>query len=71
MARREAADPLEPDAARTRVAGRAGSDAALATYSSLLEGEFREGDAVRVDARDGELALARAEAPVAEPAPAA
>jgi ATP-dependent Clp protease ATP-binding subunit ClpB len=38
---------------------------------ALLEGEFREGDAVQVDARDGELAFARAEAPVAEPAPAA
>jgi ATP-dependent Clp protease ATP-binding subunit ClpB len=32
----------------------------------LLEGEFREGDTVRVDARDGELVFEQA--PVAEPA---
>jgi ATP-dependent Clp protease ATP-binding subunit ClpB len=32
----------------------------------LLEGEFAEGDTVRVDARDGELAFAKA--PLAEPA---
>jgi ATP-dependent Clp protease ATP-binding subunit ClpB len=30
----------------------------------LLEGEFAEGDTVRVDARDGELVFERAEAPV-------
>jgi ATP-dependent Clp protease ATP-binding subunit ClpB len=34
----------------------------------LLEGEFREGDTVRVEARDGELVFARAE--IAEPAAA-
>ena len=34
----------------------------------LLEGEFREGDTVRVDARNGELAFERAT--VAEPAAA-
>src|SRR3989440_12598050 len=35
---------------------------------ALLEGEFQPGDAVRVDARDGELAFEKA--PVAEAAPA-
>jgi hypothetical protein len=34
----------------------------------LLEGEFEEGDTVRVEARDGELAFERARAP--EPAAA-
>jgi ATP-dependent Clp protease ATP-binding subunit ClpB len=31
----------------------------------ILEGEFREGDVVRVDAREGEVAFERAEAPAA------
>ncbi len=34
----------------------------------LLEGEFGEGDVVRVDARDGEVAFERAAAPAASPA---
>ncbi|MBA3330941.1 MAG: AAA family ATPase, partial [Actinobacteria bacterium] len=34
----------------------------------LLEGEFREGDTVRVDARDGELVFERSESAVAVPA---
>jgi ATP-dependent Clp protease ATP-binding subunit ClpB len=40
---------------------------------ALLEGRFAEGDAVRVDARDGELVFEQAEAPAeraAEPATA-
>jgi ATP-dependent Clp protease ATP-binding subunit ClpB len=36
----------------------------------LLEHEFDEGDTVRVDARDGEVVLAKADAAVAEPAAA-
>jgi len=36
----------------------------------ILEGEFSEGDAVRVNAADGELAFEKASAKV-EPAPAA
>jgi ATP-dependent Clp protease ATP-binding subunit ClpB len=32
---------------------------------AILEGEFREGDTVRVDAVDGELVLAKAEVPAA------
>ena len=35
---------------------------------AILQGEFREGDTVRVDAVDGELVLARAETPAAVPA---
>jgi ATP-dependent Clp protease ATP-binding subunit ClpB len=39
---------------------------------AILEGEFREGDTVRVEAADGELVLVKADAPVAAtPAPAA
>jgi hypothetical protein len=34
----------------------------------LLEGDFGEGDSVRVDARDGELVFERA--PTREPVPA-
>ena len=32
----------------------------------LLEGEFAEGDAVRVDAAEGELTFAKTEAPALE-----
>jgi ATP-dependent Clp protease ATP-binding subunit ClpB len=32
---------------------------------AILQGEFREGDTVRVDAADGELVLTRAETPAA------
>ena len=35
---------------------------------AILQGEFREGDTVRVDAVDGELVLARAESPAPVPA---
>jgi ATP-dependent Clp protease ATP-binding subunit ClpB len=38
---------------------------------AILEGEFREGDTVRVEAADGELVLVKAEAPAEAPAPAA
>jgi ATP-dependent Clp protease ATP-binding subunit ClpB len=38
---------------------------------AILEGEFREGDTVRVDAADGELVLVKAEAGAATPAAAA
>jgi ATP-dependent Clp protease ATP-binding subunit ClpB len=38
---------------------------------AILEGEFREGDTVRVEAADGELVLVKAEAPVEAPAHAA
>jgi ATP-dependent Clp protease ATP-binding subunit ClpB len=34
----------------------------------ILEGEFGEGDVVRVDAKDGELVFEKAPAPVAEAA---
>src|SRR4051812_3924603 len=37
---------------------------------AILEGEFREGDTVRVDNLDGELTFTKAEAVAAEPAPA-
>jgi ATP-dependent Clp protease ATP-binding subunit ClpB len=37
----------------------------------ILEGEFSEGDLVRVDAADGELVFEKAKAPSAEPATAA
>jgi ATP-dependent Clp protease ATP-binding subunit ClpB len=37
---------------------------------AILEGEFREGDTVRVEAADGELVLVKAEAPADAPAPA-
>jgi ATP-dependent Clp protease ATP-binding subunit ClpB len=36
--------------------------------SAILEGEFREGDAVRVDAGDGELVFTKGTVPVGEPA---
>jgi ATP-dependent Clp protease ATP-binding subunit ClpB len=38
---------------------------------AILEGEFREGDTVRVEAADGELVLVKSEAPAVAPAPAA
>jgi ATP-dependent Clp protease ATP-binding subunit ClpB len=37
---------------------------------AILQGEFRAGDAVLVDAAEGELVFTRREAPVAEAAPA-
>ena len=36
--------------------------------TAILEGEFREGDAVRVDAGDGELVFTKGTVPVEEPA---
>jgi ATP-dependent Clp protease ATP-binding subunit ClpB len=38
---------------------------------AILEGEFREGDTVRVEAAEGELVLVKAEAPAESPASAA
>jgi len=37
---------------------------------AILEGEFREGDTVRVEAADGELVLVKADVPADAPAPA-